>query len=161
MIFDTKLLLLAALILLVVGALAYAIFYNSITSQQKTAQRMKGLQSDPSVKAKAKNGVLDEKQRRKAREESLKVLEAQKGADAEVTKPPLSARLTQAGLSINTKTFYLYSFGAAILAFVVFALLLRVPWYFSVGVAFVFGLGLPGWVVNFLRKRRFKKFIMG
>ncbi len=160
MIFDTQFLILVALILLVVGALAYAIFYNKITAQQKTAQRMKSMRTDPKAKAKAKAGAADEKQRRKAREESLKVLESQKDEDTEVTKPPLSMRLTQAGLTFNTRTFYMISGGVGLAVLLLFAVVLRLPWYFAVGLAFVAGFGLPNWIVSYLRKRRFKKFIL-
>ena len=69
----------------------------------------------------------------------------------------LPARLKQAGLSMNVRTFWLISAGLGVTA-VLLALLFGLNPLLALGVGLVFGLGLPRWVISFLGKRRCKKF---
>lgn len=68
----------------------------------------------------------------------------------------LSARLRQAGLSTSVRTFWVVSLSAGLVAGVLS--LLFMPPLLALGMALVFGLGLPRWVLGFLGKRRMKKF---
>ena len=69
----------------------------------------------------------------------------------------LASRLKQAGLSITVRTFYIISAVVGVVGGVV-ALVLGLHILVVLGVALVFGLGLPRWVVGFLAKGRMKKF---
>ena len=70
----------------------------------------------------------------------------------------IGAKIEQAGLTIDEKTFWLYSIGAGIFAGAV-AILMHQPPYIAALVAVVTGYGLPRWVLGFLINRRQKKFI--
>ncbi|WP_284876521.1 type II secretion system F family protein [Brevundimonas sp. MEB006b] len=69
----------------------------------------------------------------------------------------LAARLKQAGLSLSVRTFYIIS---ALVGLVtgLGALIFGLPILVVLGIALIFGLGLPRWVVGFLGKSRMKKF---
>lgn len=69
----------------------------------------------------------------------------------------MAAKLTHAGLSIKIQTFWIISAGLAVTALLV-PMLLGANFLLSVGLAAVFGLGLPRWIVGFIGKRRMKKF---
>lgn len=69
----------------------------------------------------------------------------------------LGARLRQAGLSGNVRLFWIISGVLALLsAFMGFILGLNL--LLVLGVAAIFGLGLPRWTIAFMAKRRMKKF---
>ncbi|MCW0047666.1 type II secretion system F family protein [Brevundimonas sp. BT-123] len=69
----------------------------------------------------------------------------------------LASRLKQAGLSLSVTTFYIIS---AVVGLVtgLGALIVGLPILVVLGIALIFGLGLPRWVVGFLGKSRMKKF---
>ncbi|MET3836933.1 tight adherence protein B [Brevundimonas sp. UYEF29] len=69
----------------------------------------------------------------------------------------LASRLKQAGLSLSVTTFYIIS---AVVGLVtgLGALIFGLPILVVIGIALVFGLGLPRWIVGFLGKSRMKKF---
>ncbi|ASE39055.1 type II secretion system F family protein [Brevundimonas vesicularis] len=69
----------------------------------------------------------------------------------------LASRLKQAGLSLRVTTFYIIS-AVVGLATGLGALIFGLPILVVVGIALIFGLGLPRWVVGFLGKSRMKKF---
>ena len=158
MTFDIQFLILALLILLLLAALGYVFFFKSIESSNKTAKRMNSLRSDPKDRAKINSSRVDEKQRRKMREDSLKTLEAAKDKDA--SNPNIRARITQAGLKLSIRKFYTISIIAAVVGCVLGKLFLGLPWHMALGAGIVFGGGLPRWVINFIRNRRFKKFTL-
>lgn len=69
----------------------------------------------------------------------------------------LASRLKQAGLRLSVTTFYIIS---AVVGLVtgLGALIFGLPILVVLGIALIFGLGLPRWVVGFLGKSRMKKF---
>lgn len=69
----------------------------------------------------------------------------------------LASRLKQAGLSLSATTFYIIS---AVVGLVtgLGALIFGLPILVVIGIALIFGLGLPRWIVGFLGKSRMKKF---
>ncbi len=69
----------------------------------------------------------------------------------------LASRLKQAGLSLSVTTFYIIS---AVVGLVtgLGALIFELPILVVIGIALIFGLGLPRWIVGFLGKSRMKKF---
>ncbi|TNC09280.1 type II secretion system F family protein [Methylobacterium terricola] len=71
----------------------------------------------------------------------------------------LELRLTQAGLSISKSQFYLFS-AAGGLAAGLLGLLLSNDMLMALGVAFAVGLGLPRWLLGYLRQRRMTRFIL-
>lgn len=158
MIFDTQFLILALLILLLIGALVYVFFFKEIEANNKTAKRMSNLRTDPKDRAKSNSSRVDEKQRRKMREDSMKTLEAAKNNDA--SRPNLHSRIAQAGLKISIRKFIVFSVIAGVVGAFASLLFLGLAWYMAIGAGIVVGVGLPRWVVNFIRKRRFNKFTL-
>ncbi len=80
--------------------------------------------------------------------------------DARSRKRKITLRimLSQAGLETGVRTFWLVSLGfGAIVAAVVW--LVGVPWFVAAGAGLAGGLGLPRWLLGFLRKRRQQTFL--
>jgi len=74
-------------------------------------------------------------------------------------KISLDMRLTQAGLSIGTRQFYIFSAVAGAVVGV-FGFLFGGDPLIALGLAFAAGFGLPRWVLSYLRKRRMARFIL-
>ncbi len=157
---DSQILLLTILAAVTVGALGYGVFYNSITNDKKTDERMKALQVDKKTKAVVQTKKLDEKQRRKEREDTLKNVDAQRAGGKKAANPNLAAKMVQAGMTISMKKFYLFSVLFGILIFFVALVFSGLPFYVCLGIGFVAGFGAPRWLVSFKRTQRFKKFIL-
>ena len=149
----------AGLAALTVGALLYALMYNSIASDKKTSQRMNSLKVDKKTKAKVQERKLDDRQRRKQREDALKNVDSQKKAGKTAESPNMAARITQAGMTISMRQFVIFSVVAGVVFFFV-ALVVIQNLFIALGIGIVGGLGLPRWYVNFKRKRRFRSFIL-
>jgi tight adherence protein B len=144
------------------GAIAYALLYGRISSEQKVEKRLQSVKSadtDRLVVKASRDRLAEAAKRRKSIQESLKDLdEKQKSNDRNVKKPPLKVQIRQAGLNVSMERFYLYSAacGLFLSAAVYFA---GVPLYIVPGALLAGGLGLPRWIVIYLRKRRVKAFL--
>ena len=160
MVLDLNFILILALAFLIICAVAYVFFYNSISGKKRAEQRMKRVQTDRKTKAKVQSKKMDEKARRKMREESMKLVEKQAAKDKKTSNPPLSVKLVQADISITVKTFWMICGGAFVLSFFMGMLFVPQPIYYILPGALVVGVGLPHWFVSFKRKRRFKKFTL-
>jgi tight adherence protein B len=149
---DETSLIVAGLTMLAVGGLLYTFVYPYLSGEAKAEKRQAALQK--STVRRAGDRSNDPTQRRKQVIDSLKELEA-KGKSKKLT---LDARIAQAGLAWSKQKFYIGSAVAALLfgglVYVVSEDLFR-----ALGAAAVGGFGLPRWVLNFLRKRRLKKFL--
>jgi len=69
----------------------------------------------------------------------------------------MAAKLKHAGLSMNIRTFWIISGGLGVVALLL-PLVLGMNIVLALGLAVIFGAGLPRWVVGFIGKRRMKKF---
>ncbi|MBU2166961.1 MAG: type II secretion system F family protein [Brevundimonas sp.] len=69
----------------------------------------------------------------------------------------LKARIRHAGLSLTVRTFWIISGGLGVTALLV-ALMFGLNILMGMGLALIFGLGLPRWVLSFMAKGRMKKF---
>ena len=69
----------------------------------------------------------------------------------------LKARIRHAGLNLNVRTFWIIS-GALGVTALLMALMFGLNILLGLGLALIFGLGLPRWVLSFLAKGRMKKF---
>jgi tight adherence protein B len=124
---------------------------------QASKKRMKAVAGRGPMRGKRQTAALDAgAQRRRQVQETLKELE-DKQKKARKASLSLKARLEQSGLAISVKTFWLISAGAGLFG----GLLPLVIWQKPVvaaAMAIALGLGLPRWVVGFLRAGRLKKF---
>jgi tight adherence protein B len=147
--------MIAILATLSVGGLAYALLYPYISAGARADQRMRDI-TTTEVDARRARKIQDAAaSRRQQIEESLKKVEERQRSRK---RPPLSAQLQQAGLNWSKRQFYIFSgvlgaFAAAV------PFLFGQAWYVALFAAFAAGVGVPRWMVGYLKKRREKKFI--
>jgi len=136
-----------------IGGMAWVFIYPLLSGERKAESRRASIaRSD----APARQVEKSQRSRREQVEGSLKELDARRKKEKSV---PLSTRLAQAGLGTWTpQKFWIASgiMGAVgfVLAFFVGGSPLG-----AIVMAFGTGLGLPRWILGFLKKRREKKFL--
>ncbi len=140
------------------GGLTYALLFERIQKENTTARRIGAIQGTGRIET-PREVAADPVKRRKSIQDTLKEVEEREKAKAKHSKsPPLTLRMQQAGLRWSRRTFILISLAVGLFFFLV-------PWLFglpawiaaAIGIAGL--LGLPRWIVNFLRKRRMNKFV--
>jgi tight adherence protein B len=151
---------LIALAMLSAGSLAYVFLYRRIETENVAGRRFDQIQGRRAVAADAGGRlIVDPVKRRKSVQETLKELDEKQKARAKRSKsPPMSLRLEQAGLNWSRRTFLLFSLVCGLVDFAM-AYLLHAPLYACAAFGFAGAVGLPRWIINFLRKRRMKKFL--
>ncbi len=140
----------------------YALLLPSLENESKRNKRLTNIKA-ASTDTVTKRAVVDRQaesnKRRKQVTDSLNDLDAKnKARDKNVQRPPLKLQLKQAGLKLDLRMFYIYSAVCGVL-FTVIAFFLGVPLLYILGVTFAAGLGLPRWVISYLRNRRMKAFL--
>ncbi len=150
---KTSAMLMAGLATIAAGGVFYAFAYPHLSGDIKAEKRQAALNS--SSPRRVNDRSVDKDSRRKQIAESLKEIESR----TKTKKLSLDARLLQAGLAWDRRKFYLFSalmgviFGA--LLFVLSPNRLLIPPAAAIG-----ALGFPSWLLSYLRKRRFNKFIL-
>jgi tight adherence protein B len=150
----------ATLVMLSAGGLAYTLLYGRIEQEDATQRRFEFVQNRSRTEIVPRGGrsVIDPTRRRKQLQDTLKELEAQQKAKARQNKaPPLAVRIQQAGLSWSRRTFFIISLISGAVVFLVAWPFL--PLYAAIAFGVAGLLGIPRWIVNFLRKRRIRKFV--
>ena len=159
---DTTILAFIALAGVSAGAVAYALMFNRIQSEEKTEKRLetiKKAETDRSIVAATRDRAAEAAKRRKSVQDSLKDLEnKQKSRDQVVKKPPLKVQIRQAGMTVSMERFYLYSVVCGV-ALAALAFLGGAPVWAVPGALLAGALGLPRWFVSFRRGRRVKAFL--
>ncbi|VIO66409.1 hypothetical protein CI1B_15310 [Bradyrhizobium ivorense] len=136
-----------------VGGLAWVFLYPYLSGEKKAeARRASVARSEPAATRQADRA---QRSRREQVEGSLKELEARAQKDKKV---PLAMRISQAGLEWSEQKFWmisgvlgLFGFGAAFLA--------GGGMLGAAGIGFAMALGMPRWLLGFLKKRREKAFL--
>ena len=136
-----------------IGGLAWVFIYPSLSGQRKAESRRASIaRSD----APARQAEKSQRSRREQVEGSLKDLDARRKKEKSV---PLTTRLAQAGLgSWTPQKFWIVSGISGVVGFVLAFVIGGHPLGAAV-MAFGTGLGLPRWVLSFLKKRREKAFL--
>jgi tight adherence protein B len=142
----------AIFFVLAVGGAAFAFAGNGGGASKK---RLATVSRQQATGAGARVNPDANAQRRKNVQALLKDLEKQQAEKKQ--RPSLRRRLEQAGLSITPRTFWILSATLALIA-VSGCLLTKQTWIASTLAGFAIGLGLPRWILGFLRKRREKAF---
>jgi len=148
---NLQALALAFLAATALGGLAWVFIYPLLSGEKKAELRRASVaKSEPAA---ARQADKTQRSRREQVEGSLKELESRRSE-----KVPLSSRLTQAGLDWSPRKFMMVS---AVLAAACFAITMLAGGGLigAAGLAFAAGFGLPRWGLNFLKKRREKKFL--
>ncbi len=150
-----------AMVAVAVGGLLLAVLYPYFSGARHAEKRVKNLVSD--AKAMPKQGLRarlmaeDPKDaRRKQLQESLNQLEEREKQRRQ--KLTLRVLLSQAGLETSPRAFYMV---ALVIGTVIGlgTLIAGVPWYVALVAGIVGFLGLPRWVLKFLRRRRQQVFL--
>ena len=146
-------LILFALVTFAIGGVAWVFLLPILSGEKKMEKRKAIVARNEPVTARVARGA--QKSRREQVEATLKELEAQKKKDR---RPPLAARISQAGLSWSKRQFFIIS---AVLGVVAFGLTagLGLGLLPAIGFAFAASLGLPFWLLSFLKNRREAKFL--
>jgi len=144
---------LAFLAFTAIGGIAWVFIYPLLSGEKKAESR-RALIARPEPAA-ARQVDKNQRSRREQVEGSLKDLEARRLKEKSV---PLSMRISQAGLSWSTQKFWIISgILAGVAGLVAFSLgggLLG-----AAGMAFGAGLGVPRWLLGYLKKKREKAFL--
>ena len=141
------------LVSVAIGGVIWVFVYPLLSGERKVEKRRETVtRSTPVVRAAAAARV-SQKSRREQVEGSLKELEARRA-----TSLPLTARISQAGLTWSKQQFYFISAALGIAGFMVF-FLVNAGLLTALAIGFAAGFGLPLWILKFLKKRREAKFI--
>jgi tight adherence protein B len=143
---------LAFLAFTAIGGVAWVFVYPLLSGEKKAESRRASIaRSEPTARQTDKG----QRSRREQVEGSLKDLEARRLKEKSV---PLSTRIGQAGLSWSVQKFWIIS---GILAGVGFFVAFTVGGGIlgAAGMAFGAGLGLPRWLLSYLKNRREKAFL--
>jgi tight adherence protein B len=156
---ETVELLTWGLVALAVSCVVLVVIYPYIMAENATA-RIQTATTTRSKKVAARSAADITASRKKAVTETLKEIDIRK---KKMEKPSLRTRLQQAGLDVEAKAYWTSSvILAAVMAIATYMLLpgslagISIPLALVAG--FVSGLGLPGWILNTLIKRRQAKF---
>jgi tight adherence protein B len=149
---NIQALALAFLAATTIGGLAWVFLYPMLSGERKAENRRASVaKTEPAARQADKN----QRSRREQVEGSLKDLDARRQKEKKI---PLSSRLTQAGLDWSTQKFMVIS-GILAAASFVLAIMAGGGLLGGVGLAFAAGFGVPRWMLNYLKKRREKKFL--
>ena len=137
------------------GGVAWVFLYPLLSGERQVEQRKETIAKTERVARTASNARVGPKVRREQVEESLKELEHR---EKQAKSPPLNVRIQQAGLNWSKQKFLTIS---AMIGLVIVLVSLLVGGGILIGLvlAFAGGLGLPRWVLNFLKKRRESRFL--
>ncbi|MDI1345108.1 MAG: type II secretion system F family protein [Pseudolabrys sp.] len=137
-----------------VGGVAYVFVYPILSGERKAEKRVANVaRAEPA----ARTSRGQQRSRRDVVENTLKELEER---HKKSKSPSLSVRITQAGLNWSKRKFLVVS---VIIGCVMFAggLLGNAGLLPAIGLGFAGALGLPRWLLSFLKKRREAKFLAG
>jgi tight adherence protein B len=149
---NLQTLALAFLAATAIGGVAWVFLYPILSGERKAEQRRASLaKSEPT----ARQADRGQRTRREQVETSLKELEERHRKEKSVT---LTARISQAGLSWSKQKFIVISCALGFLCFAV-SFVLGAGLLAASAFGFTAALGLPRWLLNFLKKRREKKFL--
>jgi tight adherence protein B len=159
---DTTVVAIIALVAVAAGAVCYALLFSRLEVEKKTdarLSRVKSAETDLTKVKAARDRVQELSKRRKSLQDSLKDLEKkQEEKSRKMGDGSIKARLGQTGVALSLTRFYVLSVVISFLVFLM-ALIAGLPLLGACGAGFVAAVGLPRWIVNFLIKRRQKKFL--
>jgi tight adherence protein B len=150
---DKQILAIILLSMFCAGAVAWVLVYPYLSGENEAEKRMQSITRTGAPAFKAASRAI--RTRREQVEKSLKEIEDR---NKRTKSPPLSTRLTQAGVSWTKQQF---TIGSAVLGVLVAAtvFLLDVGLLAALGLGFGAGFGLPRWTLSFLKRRRENQFL--
>jgi tight adherence protein B len=141
------------LVAVAIGGIAWVFLYPYLSGEKKAEKRMASVARSEPMAARPARAV--QRSRREQVEGTLKQIEERR---RKAKRPPLSVRLTQAGLSWSKRRFIITAAALGIGAFLI-TTVLGIGLLPALGFGFAAGCGLPFWMLNFFKKRREAKFL--
>ena len=148
---------LATVVVLTFVALGGAGFAFAGAGSDRARSRVAALGKAKTATRTTKNATEEIMSRRKSVQAVLKEIEQRQSQEKKRLSPSLRRRIEQAGLSITERNYWIYS-GIAGLVAAALAFLAVNSIIGGVLAGFAFGLGVPRWVLAFLKARRQKAF---
>ncbi len=153
---DITFILVLASTFFAVGGVGYVLMGGGQSPVKK--QRVDDTVGRVRLRGKRQASAIDANaQRRRQVQETLKDLEA-KQRRARKNNLTIKAQLQQAGLSINERAFWMITLGTGVVGACYLLVMAGQAPLIAGGAGGGAGLGLPRWVLGFLRGRRMKKF---
>ncbi|WP_061938449.1 type II secretion system F family protein [Aureimonas sp. AU22] len=144
------------------GALTYALLEPRLQVEKNARSRLgqyKQSESDIQAKRQARDRLQEVAKRRKSIQTSLDDLDSKQKAKTRHTRNlTIERRIAQTGMKLSMRSFVLGSIGLGLLASFL-ALVFGAPLLVVAGLGLVGGLGVPRWLLSFLKARRQKKFV--
>jgi tight adherence protein B len=141
------------LVAVAIGGVAWVFVYPFLSGEKKTERRMASVARAEPIASRPTRSAG--KSRREQVEGTLKQIEQRRKM---AKRPPLSVRLTQAGLNWSKNRFMVTAAALGLGAFVAM-IVIGAGLLPALGFGFAAGCGLPFWMLSFLKKRREAKFL--
>ena len=150
---STQILAIAFLATFCAGSLAWVLIYPYLSGEMEAEKRMLSVARSGAPALKSASRAI--KSRREQIENSLKDIESRRQRSR---SPPLSVRLTQAGVSWTKQQFWI---GSAVFGLVVAGavFILEGGVFAALALGGAAGAGAPRWVLTYLKKRREARFL--
>ena len=144
------------LVTIAFGGGVWVFVYPYLSGEKKAERRVASVaRAEPVAARPARGARAAQKSRREQVEGTLKQIEERR---KKARRPPLSVRLTQAGLNWSKRRFMITA-GVLGVAGLVIMMIVNGGLIPSLAVGFAAGCGLPFWGLSFLKKRRESKFL--
>lgn len=147
--------LLPALALLTVAGVGF-VFAGPSVGDANAKKRIQNIKQGTSVSSTGNKAAQKERDRRKTVQKTLKDLEDRQ--KEEKAKISLQTRIEQAGLKFSPLAFWLGSVGFGVVGYFLLAAS-GAHWTVAVAAGVAAALGLPRWLLNYLKRRRQKVFL--
>lgn len=145
--------LIAGVLITVVAIVLILLF----TGDEKSAERLKAVQDKNLAKAKTRNRISRAERARNLSKAADEINEHTRSQKDKHDAKSLEDKLDQAGLSWPKSQFYVLCIVTGFLA-VLISFFSGLPHLFSLLAGFVGSVGLPLWLLGYLKKRRLKSF---
>lgn len=145
----------AVLATLAVGGIAYVLIYPLLSGERRVEARTREIALADLETRRARRGADAATSRRQQIEETLKQVEERQRSRK---RPPLAARLQQAGVPWSKRQYWIASGMLGTVATGI-PLVLGQHWYIALGIGFAAAFGVPRWLLAYLKKQRQEKFI--
>jgi tight adherence protein B len=142
------------LVAVAIGGIAYVFLYPFLSGERNAERRVAAAARAEPI-SRATRTTL--RSRREQVEGTLKDIEQRQ---RKAKRPPLSVRISQAGLSWSKRQFILIAVGLGVFA-VLAAILTTGDIISALAFGFAAGCGFPLWLLRFLKKRRETRFLNG
>jgi tight adherence protein B len=135
-----------------VGGVAWVFLYPILSGERQAEQRMANVaRPEPAARVTRQNL----RSRRDIIEQTLKEFDER---TKKKKRMPLSVRIAQAGLHWSKRQYFMVCVGTGVV-FVLFGLVINVGLITSILLGFVGAVGIPYWLLAFLKKRREARFL--